>query len=98
MSENEQINVNLNAFESSGSTSNMLMKNVEVSPESIELNVLSASSASQSSISWKVNASDNLLLSRRFVCEIPITYIVNAANTKTLRNFFVLVVENFIIF
>jgi len=85
----EQVNVTLNQFESSGSISNTLMKNVEIGPQSVELNVLSASSATNSSISWKINTSDNLLLSRRMVIELPISYVLDGGLNTNLRNYFI---------
>ena len=85
----EQVNVTMNQFESSGSSSNILMKNVEIGPQSVELNVLSASSATQSSISWKINTSDNLLLSRRMIIELPISYVIDGGAGTNLRNYFI---------
>lgn len=88
MSENEQINVTLNSYESSGSSANQLLKSVEMGPKSIELNTITASSVTTSSATWKISTSDNLLLSRRIVLEMPVSYSIGLAGDN-IRNYFI---------
>ena len=89
MNDNEITNVVLNELESSASVNNMLSKHVRIGPKSVELNSLTASSVTTSSVTWKITSSDNQLLSRRIICEFPVSVVVNSGDDNNkLRHYF----------
>lgn len=89
MNDNEVTNVILNELESSAGMNNVLHKSVRIGPKSMELNSLNANSVTSSSVTWKINSSDNQLLSRRIICEFPVSVVIDSGtNANKLRNFF----------
>lgn len=83
----ETTTVSVSEYESAGSLSNGLVKNVKIAPRSIEKFEVNASSLSLSSASFKIPISDSLLLSRRIILEMPITLSLNAGAEK-LRHYY----------
>jgi hypothetical protein len=83
----ETTTVSVSEYESAGSLSNGLVKNVRIAPRSVERFEKTADSLSLNSASFKIPISDNLLLSRRIILEMPITLSVNAGPDK-VRHFY----------
>jgi len=83
----ETTTVSVSEYESAGSLSNGLVKNVKIAPRSVERFEKTCDSLSLNSASFKIPISDNLLLSRRIILEMPITLTVNAG-AEHIRHFY----------
>ena len=83
----ETTTVSVSEYESAGSLSNGLVKNVKIAPRSVERFEKTADSLSLNSVSFKVPISDNLLLSRRMILEMPVTLRVDAG-AEHIRHFY----------
>lgn len=78
----ETTTISVSEYESAGSLSNGLVKNVKIAPRSVERFEKTADSISLNSASFKIPISDNLLLSRRIILEMPITLNATGANLR----------------
>jgi hypothetical protein len=83
----ETTTISVSEYESAGSLSNGLVKNVKIAPRSIERFEKTCDSLSLNSASFKIPISDNLLLSRRIILEMPVTLKVDAG-AEHIRHFY----------
>ena len=82
-----KVSVYTNEFESSASAANELVHKIRVGSNSVERFEKTSDSLSSTTASFRLPVSENLLLSRRIVLEVPIRYTVKAsANTTNLAN------------
>ena len=84
-----KVNVYTNEYESSVSVDNEIVHKVRQGSSSSERFEKTADSLSRTTASFRIPVSENLLLSRRLVLEVPITYTVatnaNAVNIANLQ-------------
>ena len=83
----ETTTISVSEYESAGSLSNGLVKNVKIAPRSVERFEKTCDSLSLNSASFKIPISDNLLLSRRMILEMPVTLTVNAG-AEHIRHYY----------
>lgn len=82
----ENVELQLNSIESQASFFNPLVKQVSVGPQNVELQVKTADSLSNNSVSWRLPVSESVLVSRKIVAQIPITLDINA-QTHTCQHY-----------
>jgi len=78
-----KVSVYTNEFESSASAANELVHKIRMGSNSVERFEKTSDSLSATTASFRLPVSENLLLSRRIVLEVPIRYTVRALNNTT---------------
>ena len=82
-----KVSVYTNEFESSASAANELVHKIRMGSNSVERFEKTSDSLSSTTASFRLPVSENLLLSRRIVLEVPIRYTVKTtADTMNLAN------------